>query len=74
MVSEKPEKYPNFRIYNNKLYRYSFNLDPLRNDDHWKQLIPKEERKDIIRQAHNNSLAGHTGIQKTWYRISKNYV
>lgn len=72
-VSRHPQNFANFKIHDNKLYRYSLSNNPLLDEQNWKLVVPKELRKDIMHTAHAGSLAGHTGTAKTFYRVARDY-
>lgn len=71
-VEKYPLKFPSWRLQNNELYKYvpsKYNdLQPA-----WKRVIPKTERVQIISKNHDDPLAGHPGVFKTFKRISQNY-
>lgn len=74
-VSKDPIKYSQWRIIDGKLYKYIRSLfSSLGEDtDNWKQVVPKDNRRDILSQMHDPPLAGHTGVLKTYKRISEKY-
>lgn len=72
-VLNTPAKFPKFKIEDHNLYRYGFSTNPLVDDENWKQVIPKDMRRDIIEKAHKGLLAGYTGSAKTYYRVCRNY-
>jgi len=41
--------------------------------DRRKLVLPKELRKEALRESHNTPQAGHLGIEKTYQRITVNY-
>lgn len=72
-IIKTPKKYPKFKIHNNQLYRYELTKQPLLAENSWKQVVPKELRKQIMEDAHKGPLSGHTGTSKTLHRIVRNY-
>lgn len=74
-VSENPDKFPAFRISENKLFKFvdcdDFGL--LDENFKWKQVIPKERRSELIRNCHDIPTSGHLGIFKTHNRLSREY-
>lgn len=65
--------FQNYKIKNNKLYRYISTLNPLVKEFEWKEVIPLEHRQDIIAKNHSEPIAGHFGIYKTYKRLSLRY-
>lgn len=74
-VERAPLKYINWRISNGKLYKYVKQKysDLSGESDCWKQVVPKDKRRQIIGEAHDPPLAGHLGIYKTYSRIMQKY-
>lgn len=74
-VREKSEQFPGWTIINNKLYkRIKANLTSLADqEDFWREVVPKEDRLNIIKQHHDHPTAGHAGIFKTHGRIQQRY-
>lgn len=74
-ISENPLKFPKWRVENNRLLKYVKCKFPEFNDDkdYWKYVVPKEERSTILRSCHDDPLAGHGGIFKTFGRIANRY-
>lgn len=66
----KPENFPNFQIKNGSLYRLSKNKCQLTNEFSWKEVIPAELREKVLADNHNEPIAGHLGIFKTYRRIA----
>lgn len=73
LVLEKPLKYSNWRIEDNRLYKYvkpKYTYPPLTTDyDAWKLVVSKGDRRKIIEEAHLPPTSGHMGIYKTVARI-----
>lgn len=73
-VETQPQKYPEFRIINNNLYRHAYHsLDYSDRGDTWKLCDRKSNREKILQENHDEPTAGHLGIAKTIARISKSY-
>ena len=75
-ISSFPERFPNWKIRDNKLYH--FRPDPLitslvRDLNEWKLVPPKEDRIKFFSEAHNVPQAGHLGTEKTYKRIAIDY-
>jgi len=63
MIPDHPEEYPEYSIINNVLY-YDGKL-----------VIPNigDIKIEILRTCHDDPLAGHFGIQKTFELVSRNF-
>jgi hypothetical protein len=72
-VTDKPSLFPNFKIDNNKLYRYSKNKYRLTAQFDWKLVVPFEERREILYKCHDDPTAGHFGVAKTHSKIASLY-
>ena len=75
-VSSYPEKFPTWRIEDNKLYHYR--PDPVistlvRDLNEWKLVPIDEDREIILESAHDDPQSGHLGTQKTYMRIVTEY-
>lgn len=75
LVNERPLKYPTWRVDNHKLFKYvSLPYPELREEsDHWKLVVPKEQRPAILRENHDATTSGHAGIYKTYERLKTRY-
>jgi len=75
-VETNPRKNSGWKIENDQLYFRKPNavvsqvVDDL---EQWKMVIPKEERTDIIREAHDVPQSGHLGVEKTYQRVATRY-
>lgn len=67
--------YPQWRVCGGRLYKYVKTPFPgLGYEvDNWKEVVPKERRHDIIREAHDPPTSGHMGVLKTVGRISEKF-
>jgi hypothetical protein len=74
-VRDKPLTYPNWKIEDTRLLKYTKSYYPdLREDvDHWKEVVPKPRRSEILKCCHDEPTAGHLGILKTYERIAQKY-
>lgn len=70
---KSPSSFPNYRILNNKLYRYIKSINPLTREFEWKEVVPIEFRKNTITKNHSDPTSGHFGIFKTFKRLSLKY-
>lgn len=68
-----PTSYLNYKVTNNKLYRYMKSLNPLTRDFEWKEVVPSESRQDIMEMNHSDPKAAHLGVYKTYRRIALTY-
>ena len=70
-VSDYPERFPTWKIVQDKLYRYQPNTlvsDFVDDLDGWK-LVPNDvERQSVLTEAHDDPQSGHLGVQKTYIR------
>lgn len=75
LVNKSPLQYPSWRVDKLKLYKYvNLPYPELREEsDHWKLVIPKEQRSTIIRENHDSVTSGHTGVYKTFERLKRRY-
>ncbi|XP_050295859.1 uncharacterized protein LOC126735794 [Anthonomus grandis grandis] len=74
-VKEQPSKYPLWWISNNKLYKRTKSKYPALDnpDDAWLQIVPRNQRSDVIKAHHDPPTCGHLGVFKTLSRISQKY-
>ena len=70
-VVENPLHYSNYRVNNGRLYKFiRCDYDGLVDDeDQWKEIIPKEKRKQLIHDCHDVPTSGHLGVFKTHRRL-----
>lgn len=72
-VSSKPHLFPNFKIDNNKIYRFSKNKYNITSQFDWKLVAPQEDRLEILQKCHDDPSASHFGVAKTHKRIASLY-
>lgn len=72
-VSDSPTLFPNFKIENDKLFRLSKNKYRLTAQFDWKLVVPYEDRKELLKQGHDDATAGHFGVAKTHAKIANFY-
>lgn len=75
MVTQSPLRFPLWRVENHRLYkRVNGNYPELREPgESWKKVIPKEDRKDLLRENHDSTTGGHAGVYKTYERLKSRY-
>lgn len=67
-VENFPDKYPDFKVMNNCLYKHVPSILPnTSNVPDWKLVVPTENRQQILQQMHDSPTAAHMGISKTNY-------
>ncbi|KAJ8929588.1 hypothetical protein NQ314_017695 [Rhamnusium bicolor] len=75
-IQTDPLHFPSWRIVGSSLYKYvEHNNFPglSEGQDNWKRVIPKGERKEILLRCHDDPCSGHSGIFKTFERVSQHY-
>lgn len=74
-IETHPLKFPAWRVTEGRLYHYQKNIYPALTDENepWKLVIPRQDRKRILETCHNNPTAGHVGVYKTYHRIAQKY-
>lgn len=73
-VSEEPQKYADWMIDGEKLYKHlPDDLSFRTNNPVWKLVVPKSLRKDVLKECHDNPLASHGGVFKTTSRLKELY-
>lgn len=71
-VQREPEKFMDFKIEGNKLYKYvSSQSDVLDYTFDWKMCIPESKRTEILTKEHDNAF--HVGFEKTIDKIKRRY-
>lgn len=68
-----PSSFLDYRVSNGKLFRLKKSLNPLTREFDWKEVVPQENRQDIIAKNHSNATAGHFGVFKTLKRLMLRY-
>lgn len=69
-----PERYPDFKVVNNILYKHIKSDNPvISNTSEWKLVVPTANRREIFESMHSDPLAAHFGVSKTLSRISDLY-
>jgi len=73
-VKNEADKFPDFRIVGDELYKNCLAQDEVGVKVHrWKKVVPTDERKEVIRKCHDDPAAAHLGFFKTWQKIQHHY-
>lgn len=73
-VKKDPDKYPNFRLANDELFKNCRCRDDAGVTTHkWKRAVPLEQRSEIIKRFHDIPSAAHLGFYKTWQKVQANF-
>lgn len=72
-VKENPQKYPSWRVERFQLYKLLDNRQEGHEESTWRIVVPKDKRKEILKECHDAATAGHLGSFKTWKRASQLY-
>lgn len=73
-VRSFPRKYPNWRIYDNSLFKLvSSPRHSLYNQDPWRLVLPKQRHLQALRECHDDVTEGHFGYFKTCRRLLDKY-
>jgi len=75
-VVSSPERYKQWKIVDGQLYflRPKLVVSEIVEDlDRWKLVLPREYRREALRESHDAPQAGHLGVEKTYQRIAVNY-
>lgn len=74
-VENAPLRYSKWQVREGKLFKaVRVDFPELRSvKDCWKMVIPKEKRKEVLRECHDMPTAGHLGIYKTHDRVARRY-
>ncbi|XP_055604322.1 uncharacterized protein LOC129752573 [Uranotaenia lowii] len=73
-VKETPNKFADFQIIQDELYKNCTSKDDAGNTTHrWKKAIPKENRVEIMQKFHDAPSAAHLGFQKTLQKIQVHF-
>lgn len=74
-VGENPIRYKLWRVKNNTLFKNVRNNRSLfpHNHEHWKIVVSKERRTELLQENHDSPTAGHSGAYKTYWRIHNKF-
>ncbi|KAJ8953395.1 hypothetical protein NQ318_023512, partial [Aromia moschata] len=72
---EKPARFANWRLQNGRLFKFVEAKYPGLQDpqDLWREVVPKERRKELIREYHEPPTMGHMGVTKTYARLMERF-
>ncbi|CAG9120633.1 unnamed protein product [Plutella xylostella] len=70
---KRPQSCPNYQIIEGRLYRYTKSNSTLTSDFDWKEVIPPEERLNVIIKNHDTPMGAHMGAEKTYKRLRLRY-
>lgn len=70
-IIQNPVAYPRWRVEGLQVFKKIFTgYSP---EATWVRLVPKEKRKDVLKECHDAPLSGHFGFYKTFNRIRTTY-
>lgn len=72
-VRDFPERYPQFRVEEDRLFKYVKCSLPELSGDPWKLVVPKNRRGEVLYRCHDAETSGHMGVAKTFWRIRDRY-
>lgn len=72
-VLAKPQQFPEWRVADQKLYRFIENQTVGDERCQWKLVVPQKNRADVLRECHDDATAAHLGIFKTTHRVCLKY-
>lgn len=74
-VERHPDRFPDYCIRNDTLYRRFWDNGPPKEglSDPWKLCVQKHHRFEILKENHDMPTAGHLGTAKTTARIAERY-
>lgn len=72
-VENNPEKYRPWRVNNGLVYKYvRCDIPELSaEENYWKLVVPKDKRKIILEENHDQPKSGHLGVYKTFWRLRR---
>lgn len=74
-VTAFPRKWSRWMLRDGRLYKHVPSKFPelVANEDQWKLVVPKKDRKQLIKENHAIPTCGHTGVYKTYNRMTTKY-
>ena len=76
MVDEDPKAYPEYTIMNGRLYRFilhTLNFNEADPSSQWKICVSRDKQVRVLKEEHDEPVAGHLGIAKTLARLARKY-
>ncbi|CAB0044087.1 unnamed protein product [Trichogramma brassicae] len=76
-VEQAPQKFKEkWRVEDGLFYKFREDklLDPIEDGiERWRLAVPAEHRQRVLEDAHNEVIAGHLGLEKTYDRVAREY-
>lgn len=72
-VDKHPQLYSQWRIEDAKLWKNVANLGLSLHGDGWRLVVPKDLRKKVLGECHDEPTSGHQGVLKTYKRLQQLY-
>ena len=74
-VYRDPKSFKDWKIVGGLLYYYRPDptLAALTDEDHWKLVVPKSQRKIVLEQCHSSPEAGHLGCKKSYAKAAQSF-
>ena len=76
VVTRDLRAHPRWKVVAGQLYFYAADetIDAaIGDDDAWKLVVPRERRRAVLRESHDDPSAGHAGREKTHERVARLY-
>lgn len=68
-----PQRFNNFQIKENKLFRHTKSRFTLQEDTAWKLVVPFEDRNAILSKEHESDISCHPGVFRTYKKVQLHY-
>lgn len=74
-VHNNPLKFRDWRVQDGKLFKHFQPKYPALADDEqeWREVVPKNHRKELLNKYHDQPTSGHLGILKTFERLAQRF-
>ena len=76
VVTHDPRVYPSLKVVSGQLHFYAAEetIDAANGDDDaWKLVVPRERRRVVLRESHDDPTDVHAGCKKTHERVARLY-
>ena len=76
MVEEDAKAHPEYTVKNGRLYRlilHTLDFNEADPSSQWKICVPRAEQGRVLKEEHDEPVAGHLGIAKTLARLARKY-